>query len=147
MFVVSGSTHQRLGVALAQEIGAEFCGVINKSFPDGERYIRILRNVAGHEVTVVQNTFPDESIVELLLLLEALREAGATSITTVIPYMGYARQERTFQRGESVSTVRSSTRVLDMMCSGAFSSRAARAHHPRAPSSGATTSPGLNPFR
>ena len=103
MFVVSGSTHQRLGVALAQEVGAEFCGVINKSFPDGERYIRILRNVAGHEVTVVQNTFPDESIVELLLLLEALREAGATSITTVIPYMGYARQERTFQRGETVS--------------------------------------------
>ena len=103
MFVVSGSTHQRLGVALAQEIGAAFCGVVNKGFPDGERYIRILRNVAGHEVVVVQNTFPDESIVELLLLLEALREAGATSITTVIPYMGYARQERTFQRGESVS--------------------------------------------
>ena len=103
MFIVSGSTHQRLGVALAEEVGAEFCGVINKSFPDGERYIRILRNIAGHDVTVVQNTFPDESIVELLLLLEALREAGATRITTVIPYMGYARQERTFQRGETVS--------------------------------------------
>ena len=103
MFVVSGSTHQRLGVALAQETGAEFCGVINKRFPDGERYVRVLRNVAGHDVTVVQNTFPDESIVELLLLLEALREAGATSITTIIPYMGYARQERTFQSGEAIS--------------------------------------------
>ena len=103
MFVVSGSTHQRLGVALAQETGAEFCGVINKRFPDGERYVRVLRSVAGHDVTVVQNTFPDESIVELLLILEALREAGATSITTVIPYMGYARQERTFQSGEAIS--------------------------------------------
>jgi ribose-phosphate pyrophosphokinase len=103
MFVVSGSTHQRLGVALAQETGAEFCGVINKRFPDGERYVRVLRSVAGHDVTVVQNTFPDESIVELLLILEALREAGATNITTVIPYMGYARQERTFQSGEAIS--------------------------------------------
>ena len=103
MFVVSGSTHQRLGVALAQETGAEFCGVINKRFPDGERYVRVLRNVAGHDVTVVQNTFPDESIVELLLILEALRESGAKSITTIIPYMGYARQERTFQRGEAIS--------------------------------------------
>ena len=103
MFVVSGSTHQRLGVALAQETGAEFCGVINKRFPDGERYVRVLRNVAGHDVTVVQNTFPDESIVELLLILEALSESGAKSITTIIPYMGYARQERTFQRGEAIS--------------------------------------------
>ncbi len=103
MFVVSGSTHQRLGVALAQETGAEFCGVINKRFPDGERYVRVLRNVAGHDVTVVQNTFPDDSIVELLLILEALRESGAKSITTIIPYMGYARQERTFQRGEAIS--------------------------------------------
>lgn len=103
MFVVSGSTHQRLGVALAQETGAEFCGVINKHFPDGERYVRVLRNVAGHDVTVVQNTFPDDSIVELLLILEALRESGAKSITTIIPYMGYARQERTFQRGEAIS--------------------------------------------
>ncbi|HJO28031.1 MAG: ribose-phosphate diphosphokinase [Candidatus Poseidoniia archaeon] len=103
MFVVSGSTHQRLGVALAQETGAEFCGVINKRFPDGERYVRVLRNVAGHDVAVVQNTFPDESIVELLLILEALSESGAKSITTIIPYMGYARQERTFQRGEAIS--------------------------------------------
>ena len=103
MFVVSGSTHQRLGVALAQETGAEFCGVINKRFPDGERYVRVLRSVAGHDVTVVQNTFPDESIVELLLILEALRESGAKSITTIIPYMGYARQERTFQSGEAIS--------------------------------------------
>ena len=77
--------------------------MINKRFPDGERYVRVLRSVAGHDVTVVQNTFPDESIVELLLILEALREAGATSITTVIPYMGYARQERTFQSGEAIS--------------------------------------------
>ena len=103
MFVVSGSTHQRLGVALAQETGAEFCGVINKRFPDGERYVRVLRNVAGHDVAVVQNPFPDESIVELLLILEALSESGAKSITTIIPYMGYARQERTFQRGEAIS--------------------------------------------
>jgi ribose-phosphate pyrophosphokinase len=72
MFIISGSTHQRLGVALAQETGAEFCGVVNKAYPDGERYVRILRQVSGRDVVVIQNTFPDEKIVELLLLLEAI---------------------------------------------------------------------------
>ena len=103
MFIISGSTHQRLGVALAQETGAEFCGVVNKAYPDGERYVRILRQVSGRDVVVIQNTFPDEKIVELLLLLEAIREAGAASVTTVIPYMGYARQERIFQEGEAIA--------------------------------------------
>ena len=103
MFIISGSTHQRLGVALAQETGSEFCGVVNKAYPDGERYVRILRQVSGRDVVIIQNTFPDEKIVELLLLLEAIHEAGAASVTTVIPYMGYARQERIFQEGEAIS--------------------------------------------
>ena len=42
MYVISGSTHQRLGASLAEELNAEFCGVVNRHFPDGERYIRIL---------------------------------------------------------------------------------------------------------
>ena len=89
MFIISGSTHQRLGVALAQETGAEFCGVVNKAYSDGERYVRILRQVSGRDVVVIQNTFPDEKIVELLLLLEAIREAGAASVTTPLWGVGY----------------------------------------------------------
>ena len=46
MYVISGSTHQRLGASLAEEMDAEFCGVVNRHFPDGERYIRVLMDVA-----------------------------------------------------------------------------------------------------
>jgi len=103
MYVISGSTHQRLGASLAEEMDAEFCGVVNRHFPDGERYIRILMDVDGQDVVVVQNTFPDKKIVELLLILEAVKEAGAKTVTCVIPYMGYSRQERIFQSGEARS--------------------------------------------
>ena len=103
MYVVSGSTSQRLGTALAVELGAEFCGLISKHFPDGERYVRILEPVKGEDVVVVQNTYPSVKIVELLLVLDAAREAGANSITCVIPYMGYARQDKLFNIGEPIS--------------------------------------------
>ena len=103
MYVISGSTHQRLGASLAEEMDAEFCGVVNRHFPDGERYIRILMDVDGQDVGGVQNTFPDKKIVELLLILQAVKEAGAKTVTCVIPYMGYSRQERIFQTGEARS--------------------------------------------
>ena len=72
MFIISGSTHQRLGVALAQETGAEFCGVVNKAYPDGERYVRILRQVSGRDVVVIQNTFPDQKTTRVLALFSSL---------------------------------------------------------------------------
>ena len=103
MYVLSGSTSPRLAGMLAQELEADYCGVIDRHFPDGERYIRVLRKLDGAEAVVVQNAHPDKKIVELLLLLDAVREAGASHITAVIPYMGYARQERSFKPGEAVS--------------------------------------------
>ena len=45
MYIISGSTHQRLGASLAEEMDAEFCGVVNRHFPDGERYIRVLMDI------------------------------------------------------------------------------------------------------
>ena len=45
MYIISGSTHQRLGASLAEEMDADFCGVVNRLFPDGERYIRVLMDV------------------------------------------------------------------------------------------------------
>ena len=55
MYIISGSTHQRLGASLAEEMDAEFCGVVNRHFPDGERYIRVLMDVNGQDVVVIQN--------------------------------------------------------------------------------------------
>ena len=119
MYVISGSTHQRLGASLAEEMDAEFCGVVNRHFPDGERYIRILMDVDGQDVVVVQNTFPDKKIVELLLILQAVKEAGAKTVTCVIPYMGYSRQERIFQSGEARSA-KAIAGVLGSMCDRIF---------------------------
>ena len=119
MYVISGSTHQRLGASLAEEMDAEFCGVVNRHFPDGERYIRILMDVDGQDVVVVQNTFPDKKIVELLLILQAVKEAGAKTVTCVIPYMGYSRQERIFQSGEARSA-KAIAGVLGTMCDRIF---------------------------
>lgn len=119
MYVISGSTHQRLGASLAEEMDAEFCGVVNRHFPDGERYIRILMDVNGLDVVVVQNTFPDKKIVELLLILQAIKEAGAKTVTCVIPYMGYSRQERVFQSGEARSA-KAIAGVIGSMCDRIF---------------------------
>ena len=119
MYVISGSTHQRLGASLAEEMDAEFCGVVNRHFPDGERYIRVLMDVNGQDVVVVQNTFPDKKIVELLLILQAVKEAGAKTITCVIPYMGYSRQERIFQSGEARSA-KAIASVIGGMCTRVF---------------------------
>jgi ribose-phosphate pyrophosphokinase len=119
MYVISGSTHQRLGASLAEEMDAEFCGVVNRHFPDGERYIRILMDVDGLDVVVVQNTFPDKKIVELLLILQAVKEAGAKTVTCVIPYMGYSRQERVFQSGEARSA-KAIAGVIGSMCDRIF---------------------------
>jgi len=119
MYVISGSTHQRLGASLAEEMDAEFCGVVNRHFPDGERYIRILMDVDGQDVVVVQNTFPDKKIVELLLILQAVKEAGAKTVTCVIPYMGYSRQERVFQAGEARSA-KAIAGVIGSMCDRIF---------------------------
>ena len=54
MYIISGSTHQRLGSSLAEEMDAEFCGVVNRHFPDGERYIRVLMDVIELVVVVVR---------------------------------------------------------------------------------------------
>jgi ribose-phosphate pyrophosphokinase len=86
--------------ALTDEI-CEFLGMARGKatvtrFSDGEVYIQIMENVRGADVFVVQPTcFPvDEHLMELLLLVDALKRASARRITTVIPYYGYARQDR-----------------------------------------------------
>jgi len=76
-------------------------------------------DVDGQDVVVVQNTFPDKKIVELLLILQAVKEAGAKTVTCVIPYMGYSRQERIFQSGEARSA-KAIAGVLGSMCNRIF---------------------------
>ena len=99
--IVPGSRTQTLAAELATETGRELAAVSFDRFPDGEGYVRV-HDAPDHAV-VVASTVSDGSHVELLQLHDAVREAGAREVTTVIPYMGYARQERAFSEGEAVS--------------------------------------------
>lgn len=101
--VVAGSASGPFAARLAQEMGLPLARAEMRRFPDGEGYVRLLEDVRGLPAIVVQSTAPDANLVELLLWQDALREAGASRVTTVVPYMGYARQDRAFQPGEAIS--------------------------------------------
>ena len=113
--VVAGSASKPFAEALARELGTTVAAAEWKRFPDGEGYPRLLADVKGRDVLVVQTTAPDANLVELLLWLDAAREAGARSVTAVIPYFGYARQDRAFHPGEAVSS-RAAGRAIAAAC-------------------------------
>ncbi len=101
--IVAGSASQPFAERLALELGTALAQRDWKRFPDEEGYGRIVTDVKGKDVVVVQSTAPDQNLVELLIWQDAAREAGARTVTAVIPYLGYARQDRVFQAGEAVS--------------------------------------------
>jgi ribose-phosphate pyrophosphokinase len=100
--ILSGSRSQSLAAALAAETGHELAGASRERFPDGEQLVE-LDPPELEEAVVVAATPTDEAYVELLQLQDAAREAGASRVTTVLPYMGYARQDRAFEPGQPVS--------------------------------------------
>lgn len=100
--------------SLAQQLGVKLLEARRKEFPDGESYVRLEENVAGHtDVVLVKSMVPpqDKSIVETLLLIDLIRERGAERIILVAPYLAYARQDREFLPGEAVS-IRALLRTL-----------------------------------
>ncbi len=99
--ILSGSATQQLAAALAAELGDDLARVEYESFPDGEHIVRV-PPVDGRAV-VVASTVSSDAHVELLQLQDAAHEAGADEIVTVIPYMGYARQDEAFEPGEPIS--------------------------------------------
>ena len=100
--IVPGSSSQLLAAALAEETGRPSATPTYDRFPDGET-LAAVPDFEGDEATVVAATDSDAAWVELLQLQDAVREAGATDVTTVVPYMGYARQDESFGDGEPVS--------------------------------------------
>lgn len=99
--IVPGSATQALAAELAAETGRELAAVTYETFPDGERLVQVEH--VEDEVTVVASTVSDGDWIELLQLQDAVREAGASAVTTVLPYMGYARQDTAFEPGQPVS--------------------------------------------
>lgn len=96
MKVFSGSANRELAERICAYIGVPLGKATISSFPDGETYVRIEENVRGRDVFIVQPTSPptNEHLMELLIMVDAARRASADRITAVIPFFGYARQDR-----------------------------------------------------
>src|SRR3954464_4459468 len=96
MKVFSGPAHRELAERICKYIGVPLGKATISSFPDGETYVRIEENIRGHDVFIVQPTSPptNQHLMELLIMVDAARRASADRITAVIPFFGYARQDR-----------------------------------------------------
>lgn len=105
MKIFSGNSNQPLAQKIAQKLKIKLSPLEIYLFPDGEKRVRILDKVLGQECVVVQScsTPVDQNYMELFFIVDALKRSGAKSITAVIPYLGYQRQDRLFREGEAVS--------------------------------------------
>jgi ribose-phosphate pyrophosphokinase len=98
MKVVAGNASPILAKRIADKLNADLASTTFKVFPDGELYVRIEN--ADKDVIVVQSINSNTDLVYLLLMFDALEKAN---ITAVVPYMGYARQDKKFKEGEAIS--------------------------------------------
>ena len=96
MKIFSGTSNRPLSERIAAYVGMELGAVDINRFPDGETFVKIRDNIRGCDVFIVQSTCkqPNEMLMELLIMIDAMRRASARRITAVLPYFGYARQDR-----------------------------------------------------
>jgi len=94
--IFTGNANPELAAEIARALGTELGERMCRTFADGEIYLQIKENVRGADVFIVQPTCTpvDRNLMELLLMIDALRRASADRITAVLPYYGYARQDR-----------------------------------------------------
>ena len=120
----SGRSNNVLAHEIAQYLGTSLEPITIKDFSDGEIYVQIQDSVRGDDVFVVQPVCNpvNQNLMELLILLDAFKRASAKSITAVIPYYGYARQDRKASGREAITaklvadllTQAGATRILAM---------------------------------
>jgi ribose-phosphate pyrophosphokinase len=105
MKVIVGPASVALGEKIAVLSGFPRVSVVAKTFPDGETYIRLEGSVLGEEAAIVQTmSYPQNShLVQLAFMASAAKRQGAKKVTAVVPYLGYARQDKVFLHGENVS--------------------------------------------
>ncbi|HMJ88718.1 MAG TPA: ribose-phosphate pyrophosphokinase [Candidatus Acidoferrum sp.] len=96
MKLFTGTANRPLAEAIAMNIGMELGQCTVSAFPDGETFVKIEENVRGEDVYLVQSTSPptNHHLMEMFIMIDALRRASASRITAVIPFYGYARQDR-----------------------------------------------------
>lgn len=104
LLLLSGSANRALSEEVADHMSQPLCRVTLRRFADGEIFVKIDENVRGRDVYIVQPTNPPaENLLELLLLIDAAKRASAARVTAVIPYFGYARQDRKDQPRVAIS--------------------------------------------
>ena len=96
MKILAGNSNTPLAEAIAAYLGEPLTGCHVRRFADLEIFVEILENVRGRDAFIIQSTsYPaNDNLMELLIMIDALRRASAHRITAVIPYFGYARQDR-----------------------------------------------------
>ena len=101
--LVSGTSNPKLAEEIGSYLGIENVPLVSKRFADGELYVQIQQSIRGCDVFLIQPTCApvNDSLMELMIMVDACKRASARQITAVIPYFGYARADRkTSGRGQ-----------------------------------------------
>ena len=103
--IFSGNSNKPLAQKIAQKLSLDLSPLEITVFSDGEKRIRVIDSVVSQDCAVVQSTSSpvDTNYMELFFIVDALKRSGAKSITAVVPYLGYQRQDHVFRDGEAVS--------------------------------------------
>lgn len=104
--IITGTAHKTLSKEVADNLGISLCNATIDTFSDGEFMIQINENVRGTDSFIIQPTCPpvNDNLMELLLIIDALKRASSRRITAVMPYYGYARQDRKVQPRVPISS-------------------------------------------
>jgi len=96
MKLIAGNSNVPLATAVSQHLGVKLTEATIRRFSDGEVFVEVQENVRGEDVFLIQSTSApaNENLMELMITLDALKRASARRVTVVIPYFGYARQDR-----------------------------------------------------
>jgi ribose-phosphate pyrophosphokinase len=118
--LIAGTANLPLATSIAHELRVTLCERTLRRFPDGELRVELLQSVRGHDVYVIQPTSHDVDgrVMELVFLADACRRAGVARLTAVLPYFGYARQDRRASGREAVGA-----RIMASLIEGAGFSR------------------------
>jgi ribose-phosphate pyrophosphokinase len=131
MKIIPGPASKKLGEGIAEVLNVEAVSVFFKTFPDGESYIRFdAESLQDEDVVIVQTTSPpqDQRLIQLLLMADNALEMKARSITAVVPYFAYSRQDKRFLSGE-VFSVKTVVKLLENC--GVNKIIAVNAHNPK----------------
>ena len=96
MKIFSGTANEPLARAICKSIDVELGKCTITPFPDGETFVKVEENVRGEDIFIIQPTSPptNHNLMELFIMIDALRRASAKRITAVMPFYGYARQDQ-----------------------------------------------------